>query len=129
MNEYAAPIMKVADLARPALARALVEDHLYGCDQNTCDIRMAAELGLPYCAAKMLLDATEAPVTQAVLAGVPGWEREEATEFAIFASWFQGNTVECPNCASFVQFELSSHARTELTCANCLTVFTPRKRS
>lgn len=109
------------EAARERLYSALRSDHLYGCDQNTCDIRMAAELGLHYCAAKMLTGATEAPDTSAVLATVPGWERYERDEFAIFAPWFQANTVECPGCGSFVQFDPVG-PRVTVTCANCLMV-------
>jgi hypothetical protein len=111
----------VFDDARPALTLALFNDHLYGCDQNTCDIRMAAGLGLHYCAARILVGSTEAPNTNAVLATVPGWENYERYEFAIFTPWFAANTLECPGCGSFIQFDPSS-SRVTATCANCLTV-------
>ena len=106
------------DQLAPLVRSALEAEHLYGCSQNNCDIRMSADLGYYFLAAEQLLGATEAPTLAKVLARNPNWRAWARAEFKPFARWYAGHTVECPGCGGFIRFEADQPTT---TCDSCLT--------
>jgi hypothetical protein len=109
-----------AELAAEALLVAALDHEHAPCDNRTCDITAAAEEGLVYLAADLLVNATEAPLVENALGaadyllGAVTFSDLNAAERARFA---EIDSRECQSCGARSYLNLDDDPS---TCDNCL---------